>query len=105
MRASGTEHVQVGKSCPVHEALAYLDNHADRMRYADNRHCGLPIGTGPVEANAKSIYFVRMKRSGARWKPETADHILQLRAHLLSNRLVAATAIALPKHQTVRRAA
>ena len=75
------------------------------MRYADNRRRGLPIGSGPVEANAKSIYFVRMKRPGARWKPTTADHILQLRAHLLSNRFVATAAIALPRPQVVRRAA
>jgi hypothetical protein len=75
------------------------------MRYADNRRRGLPIGSGPVEANAKSIHIVRMKRPRARWKPQTADHILQLRAHLLSNRLVAALALALPKPQVVRRAA
>lgn len=105
LRASGAENVQVGKTRPVHEALTYLENHTDRMRYADNRRRGLPIGSGPVEANAKSIYFVRMKRPGARWKPKTADHILQLRAHLLSNRLSAAAAIALPKPQVVRRAA
>lgn len=105
LRASGMEDVAVGKDKPVHDAMTYLANHAHRMRYPDNRRCGLPIGSGPVEANAKSLYTVRMTRPGARWKPATADHVLQLRAHVLSNRFVEAIAIALPEPQVVRRAA
>jgi hypothetical protein len=105
LRASGKEHVVVGKNTPVHAAITYLDNHADRMRYRSNRRRGLPIGSGPVEANAKSLYTVRMTRPGARWKPRTADHVLQLRAHHLSNRFVEAIAMALPKPLVVRRAA
>lgn len=105
LRASGMEDVLVGKDKPVHEAITYLENHAHRMRYPENRRRGLPIGSGPVEANAKSIYTVRMTRPGARWKPDTADHVLQLRAHFLSNRFVEAVAIALPTPQVVRRAA
>jgi hypothetical protein len=97
--------VSVGKNKPVHEAITYLTNHVARMRYPLNRRRGLPIGSGPVEANAKSIYTVRMTRPGARWKPQTADHVLQLRAHHLSNRFTEAVAMALPKPQVVRRAA
>lgn len=105
LRASGQEHALVGKARPVHEAMTYLENHAHRMRYRDNRRRGLPIGSGPVEANAKSLYTVRMTRPGARWKPDTADHVLQLRAHALSNRFVEAIDLALPKPRAVRRAA
>lgn len=105
LRSSGREHVAVGKSQPVHEALTYLANHRDRLTYKANRRRGLPIGSGPVEANVKSIYFVRINRPGARWKPRTADHILQLRAHLLSSRFTDATNLALPRPQVVRRAA
>lgn len=105
LRASGKENVLVGKTAPVHAAITYLDNHADRMRYRANRRRGLPIGSGPVEANAKSIYTVRMTRPGARWKPKTADHVLQLRAHHLSDRFAEAVAMALPKPMVVRRAA
>jgi len=105
LQASGKEHVLVGKCAPVHAAITYLDNHAARMRYRANRRRGLPIGSGPVEANAKSIYTVRMTRPGARWKPKTADHVLQLRAHHLSDRFVEAVAMALPTPLVVRRAA
>lgn len=105
LHASGMEGVCVGKAKPVHEAMTYLENHAHRMRYRENRRRGLPIGSGPVEANAKSIYTVRMTRPGARWKPDTADHVLQLRAHALSNRFVEAIAMALPRPRAVRLAA
>ncbi|HED66711.1 MAG TPA: ISKra4 family transposase [Planctomycetes bacterium] len=104
LRATGLEHVQVGKDRPVHEAITYIDNHADRMRYRHNRRRGLPIGSGPVEANAKSLYIVRMKRPGARWKYGTADHVLQLRAHALTGRFADAVSMALPKPVAVRRA-
>lgn len=104
LHASGMEHVAVGTNKPVHEAITYLTNHADRMRYTVNRKRGLPIGSGPVEANAKSIYTVRMTRPGARWKPDTADHVLQLRAHHLSDRFIEAVGMALPQPQVVRRA-
>jgi hypothetical protein len=105
LQASGKEHVTVGKNQPVHEALTYLANHRDRLTYKANRRRGLPIGSGPVEANVKSIYFVRINRPGARWKPRTADHILQLRAHLLSSRFADAVNLALPRPQVVRKAA
>jgi hypothetical protein len=105
LRATGKEHVLVAGCQPVHEALTYLANHRDRMRYKANRKRGLPIGSGPVEANAKSIYAVRINRPGARWKPGTADHILQLRAHLLSDRFTDAVTLALPRPQVVRKVA
>ena len=105
LRGSGMEDVAVGKDKPVHDAITYLANHAARMRYRRNRRRGLPIGSGPVEANAKSLYTVRMTRPGARWKPNTADHVLQLRAHVLSDRFVEASRMALPQPQAVRRAA
>jgi hypothetical protein len=99
------EEEVVGKTKPVHEAMTYLANHADRMRYRTSRRRGLPIGTGPVEANAKSLYTVRMTRPGARWKPDTADHVLQLRAHVLSDRFVEAARLPLPQPQSVKRVA
>jgi len=59
-------------------------NHRDRMCYSDYMQRGLPVGSGPVEAAAKTIIQARMKRSGMRWSHRGGQHILDLRAHLKS---------------------
>jgi hypothetical protein len=95
--------------CPVHAAITYLRRHAlndDRMGYANARKLGLPLASGPVEATCKSLFALRMKRCGARWKSETGQHILHLRALALSDRWEPAVELTLrPLAQAVRPAA
>jgi len=54
------------------------------MTYAVFLKRGLPIGSGPVEAAAKTIVKQRMCRSGMRWSRTGGQHILTLRAHVKS---------------------
>ncbi len=70
----------------LHEALTYIENHRERFRYASARAAGLPIGSGHVEATCKTVVSVRMKRCGARWKPDGAQSVLSLRALATSSR-------------------
>lgn len=70
----------------LHDALTYIQNHRERLRYATTRAAGLPIGSGHVEATCKTIVSVRMKRSGARWRPTGGQSILHLRSLATSAR-------------------
>jgi hypothetical protein len=67
----------------VFEALRYLRNNAERMRYDAYRRAGLPIMTSAVESAIKMINR-RVKGSEKFWSETGAEAILQLRADSLS---------------------
>jgi hypothetical protein len=67
----------------VADALRYLSNNVDRMRYDEYRRDGLPIMTSAVESVIKRINQ-RVKGSEKFWSQPGAEAILQLRADYLS---------------------
>ena len=97
LRASGCEHVRVGDERPFHDAITYFENQHHLMDFVSARQLGLPIGSGNVEATCKSLFGLRFKRPGARWRNATGEHVVAMRAHQLSHRWQRATEIALAK--------
>jgi hypothetical protein len=63
---------------------AYFARQQERMRYPEYRRRGFPLGSGAVEGACKHVVVDRLRRSGMRWKPATADPVLQVRAALLT---------------------
>lgn len=63
----------------------YFRTNVTRMAYPTVVAQGLPIGSGAVEAAAKHLVQLRMKRPGARWSPAGAQAILTLCSHLASH--------------------
>src|SRR5688500_488937 len=64
--------------------LAYFERQRERMNYPDYLRRGFPIGSGAVEGACKHVVADRFDGSGMRWKPETADPVMHLRAALLT---------------------
>jgi hypothetical protein len=69
-------------------AINYLAKQASmgRMAYAATRAAKRPIGTGVVEAGAKTVVGVRMKRAGARFSQHGGQVVMIFRTALLSGR-------------------
>jgi hypothetical protein len=66
------------------EQLGYFTGQQERMRYPEYLRRGLPIGSGAVEGACKHVVSDRFKGSGMRWKLQTAEPLLRLRAQLLT---------------------
>ena len=64
--------------------LAYFQRQPERMRYPQFRRRGFPLGSGAVEGACKHVAVDRLRGSGMRWQPATAEPVLQLRAALLT---------------------
>ena len=77
--------------------LAYFERQQERMRYPEYLRRGYPIGSGAVEGACKHVVADRFGRSGMRWKPETADPVMRLRAALLTQPQLDLRQFAAPK--------
>lgn len=102
------EDEPLGEDDPLKEAVGFLTRQlrAGRLDYAAARRAGQPVGSGPVEASCKSVFNVRLKRSGARWKEKSAGNVVNLRATALSHRWDDAMELLhLAARKEVRRAA
>lgn len=74
----------------LRQTRGYFRTNADRMRYAQFRAAGLPIGSGSIESAAKHLVQLRLKRPGARWSHDGAAALLALRARDASSLPLAA---------------
>jgi len=77
------EDVETSSKKVVAKALTYLQNHKDKMRYAEYRRQGLPIMSSYVESAVKQ-FNIRVKGTEKFWSEAGAEGILQLRADDLS---------------------
>jgi hypothetical protein len=69
----------------IRKLIGFLRNSAGRLHYRRARKGGYPIGSGGIEAANKSISHVRLKRSGAWWYLEQANHMLALRCAIYNS--------------------
>lgn len=66
--------------------LHYFETNRERMRYAQFRAQGYPIGSGTVESACKRVIGARLKQAGMCWSKAGAQGVLSLRTALLSGR-------------------
>lgn len=64
--------------------ITFFTKNRHLMNYADFIQRGLPIGSGPIEAAAKTIVKQRMCRSGMRWSRTKGQYILTIKAYVQS---------------------
>ena len=65
----------------LQELVTYLENNQQHMDYPRYRALGLPVGSGQVEAQCKTLVGARCKQAGMRnWTYPGAEAILRLRA-------------------------
>jgi hypothetical protein len=69
------------KRAALQELLTYLENNQHHMDYPRYRALGLPVGSGQVEAQCKTLVGARCKQAGMRnWTYQGAEAVLRLRA-------------------------
>ncbi len=67
------------EDAPVRGCYRYLINRPGQFQYYAALQAGLPIGSGEVESAHRYVIQKRLKLSGAWWKAENAQVMLNLR--------------------------
>lgn len=62
-----------------HQLITYLTNNRSRMDYPRYEQLGLPIGSGEVEAQCKTLVQARCKQAGMRWTQAGVESLLRVR--------------------------
>ena len=83
LKATADKIIDTAQSEALHKAATYFSNNRDRMHYQEMREEGWPIGSGAVESGAKQ-FKARVAGPGMRWSRSGAEHMLTLRAAILT---------------------
>ena len=81
MRQSAIAH-QLGsaKRKAVNKCSGYLGKYFALLDYDQYLSQGLPIATGVIEGACRHLVKDRMELSGARWRLQSAEAVLEIRA-------------------------
>ena len=82
---AGTPRRTQARHREVTKAVAYFTANASRMCYGAFRAQGLPVGSGVVEGGCQSVLHTRLKRPGACWPVQSAEHLARARAVVCSD--------------------
>jgi hypothetical protein len=85
----GTPRRTKARHQAVAKAVAYFTTNASRMRYGAFRDQDLPVGSGVVEGGCQSVLHTRLKRPGACWRVDSAEHLVRACAVLASDAVAA----------------
>ena len=95
-RTNYTPHSESAPTCikankrrkELKTCINFLANQAKhgRLDYAEARRHHRPIGSGVVEAAAKTVVNVRMKRAGSRFSQHGGQTVMLFRSAILSER-------------------
>jgi hypothetical protein len=75
------QHRRVGAA--LRTEAGYFKSHSRRMQYLERREEGWPIGSGMVESGCKR-FRQRFNGSGMRWSRPGIEHLMPVRAAILS---------------------
>lgn len=69
-----------------HDLVTYLTNNRERMNYPHYESSGLPIGSGEVEAQCRTLVAAGCKQSGMRWHDDGLEPLLRVRCAVRDGR-------------------